>query len=282
MAEEIKTAWLFLTWLAPPIKAVVTIFWMMCAMTNKKPLSIGLAWQEAREFLIREAALLVPVALLFISIPVALLLTLMPANIQPGMDPAQAAKIAIPPAVGFAGLGVGLLMLTGLLTLYALALKPQISVREALQLAVRRLPVALAATIGIMVALFVPGVLVASISRPAGEVLMIVLGAVISVRLATLDAVIVDTQDGPVVAAKRAWAHSRGNALRIFAVVAMVGVALFAAMMTVQVVFGLVGLAFGGAAGVRPAGALGAAVALGLGRVLIAAMMARIYRQIEG
>jgi hypothetical protein len=260
----------------------MTIFWMMHAMTNNKPLSIGLAWQEARVFLMREAALLVPVALLFISIPVALLLTLMPANIQPGMDATQAAKVSIPPAVGLAGIGVGLLMLVGLLTLYALALKPQISVREALQLAVRRLPVALGATLGIMAALFVPGALVASVSRPAGEALMILLGAVISVRLATLDAVIVDTQHGPLAAAKRAWTHSRGNALRLLAVIAMIGVALFAAMMTVQVVFGLVGLAFGGAAGVRPAGALGAAVALGLGRVLIAAMMARIYRQIEG
>ena len=99
-----------------------------------KRLSLGAIWLETTPFIKREAGLLLPVALLFLAIPVALIFYAIPPELRHMQLDPTAPRPAIPAGAFFAILLCLLAVMSGTLSLYALALKPGISgVIEALR-----------------------------------------------------------------------------------------------------------------------------------------------------
>ena len=104
-------------------------------------LSIGKAWEETAAFVAREAALLLPVALLFVALPIVLLQEMTPPELVQWSASMKGTMPAVPGSYWFSLLLAVVLIWFGSLTLFALALRPGISVAEALRLALHRLPV---------------------------------------------------------------------------------------------------------------------------------------------
>lgn len=245
--------------------------------------SIGKAWTETAIFVRREGGLLFPVALLFVAVPVALIMEIMPKAAMSGpASDADAARAAA--ELG----GVGLLVvlaailvaLAGGIALSALALRPGISVGESLRLAVRRLPVMLGAGVVVGVILAVPLALAGMVSVQLAASVWIVAGLVAAIRLMLLNAVVVDRFGGVFDALRTAWALSRGQALRLSAV-ALVLVSLTTLGQIVgQMLFGVTGYLVGGADAGQIAAALATAAVTGVAQVYSTVMIARLYRQI--
>ncbi|HKX35088.1 MAG TPA: hypothetical protein VJM79_00270, partial [Rhizorhapis sp.] len=109
-------------------------------------LSIGAAWEETLAFVKREGTLLFPVALVFLALPAVVLQLLAPKELRTaGMVEEASNAPQLPPGFLLAMLVVLLVSMLGILAINALALRPGISVAEALQLAIRRMPVLIGA-----------------------------------------------------------------------------------------------------------------------------------------
>jgi hypothetical protein len=132
--------------------------------------SIGKAWEEAVAFVAREASLLFPVALLFLALPGLILQEMTPPQLAEWMaDPKRTGLPDIPPGFTVAMLLGVIIIWFGSLTLFALALRPGISVGEALRLGFARLPVLLGTA---LVAMFlIGGLMLAAIlvDKPHGR-----------------------------------------------------------------------------------------------------------------
>jgi len=96
-------------------------------------ISLAAIWDETRAYIAREAALLLPVTAGTIGVAMVILFLAVPEQ-TPGAPPLQPGAWALWLIPYF------LLLMAGTLALSALAIKPGLSVREALLLAVRRLP----------------------------------------------------------------------------------------------------------------------------------------------
>ncbi len=119
-------------------------------------MSIGKAWQEAVAFVAREATLLFPVALLFVALPGLILQEMTPPELAAWSLAPTASTMPAVPASYWLGLIVAVLLVWfGSLTLFALALRPGISVGEALRLGFHRLPVLIGTALAVIGALMV-------------------------------------------------------------------------------------------------------------------------------
>lgn len=244
--------------------------------------SVGRAWTEASAFVKREAGLLFPVALLFVSIPFALITQLIPADIRQALTMPRT-DMAMPEVSGGAILGVMLAMviaLMGGLALYALALRPGISVGEALQRAVRRFPVLLGVGLCVAVAFLVPLTFVALASPVLARTMAIFGGFFLSVRLLTLNAVIVDRNLGIIASLKTAWASTAGNFMRLLGFVFVLGGVTVFAEVVAQMLFGLAGFLIGGREAGTAGADIGTSFVLGVAQIYSSAMVARMYRQL--
>jgi len=245
-----------------------------------KKLSIGAAWLEAQPFVRRELPLLLPVALLFIAIPLALMFISIPPEFrQMQLDP-NAPRPELSGGVMVLVMACTLIVIAGSLSLYALALKPAISLKEALMVGFQRLPVALGATLIAGFAFALPVLVVTIVSPHLAGFVMLVAAVIFSVRLAMLNAIVVDGPVGALEALKRSWACSKGNFLRILGFMGMITVAIMLAQFVAQMLFGVIGFAAAGADGGRQAADFGGAIALALGQLLMIVMVARLYRQV--
>jgi len=245
-----------------------------------RKLSIGAAWLEAHPFIRRESALLLPVALFFIAVPMALMFASIPPEFrQVQLDP-NTPRPELSGGVMALVIMCTLTVMGGSLSLYALALKPAISLKEALLMGFRRLPIALGAslTAGFIVAL---PVLVAALVAPrlAGTI-MLIAAIIFSVRLMMLNAIVIDRPVGVIDALKKSWAYSRNGFLSILGFFVMISFAIMLAQFVAQMLFGVVGFAVAGEDGGRQARDLGGALALALGQLLMIVMIARLYRQV--
>ena len=257
-------------------------------------ISIGKAWEEAVAFIRREATLLFPVALLFVALPGLIVQEMTPPQLQEWFAQPKADAIPVMPP-GFAlSMLLGIVIIWfGSLALFALALRPGISVGEALRLSFSRLPVLLGTAVLVVVAIVafivviaLVSVIFAMASQQAAHAMGLLLGlaAVIivffaSIRLVLLNAVVIDTRGGVVESLRRAWALTRGHFWRLFGFLVIVMLLSTLVGTAAQVIFGLLGSLLAGPEGARLAGGIAAAAVSAVVQVYLLVMLARIYRQ---
>jgi hypothetical protein len=121
-------------------------------MNNRIKISLGSVWDEAFAFFKAEFALLTPLALLGFGMPTVLLLLVIPAN--------AADAGALKPGTWMAWfLPAAFFSMLGSLSVSALALRPGISVREAIGLAITRVPIGIGLFglyVGVQILLAIP------------------------------------------------------------------------------------------------------------------------------
>lgn len=246
-----------------------------------KPVSLSLAWEETLAFMKREGALIFPVALLFIAIPLALILQILPDQLRemtPGAPPPTPPALSGGATAAIAA--AAMVILGGALSCYALAVKPGVSLREALALGFRRVPHAFAAAFLIGIALAVPLMLLTMVSPQVGSLYMVAASLFFSVRFLLLNVVIVDRLDGPISAIRRSWAMTRGNAGRILLLIVVITLPIMLVQIVAGILLGLVGYALGGPEVGKQLSDLATAVALALGQLFMIVLTVRVYRQI--
>lgn len=257
-------------------------------------LSLNRAWDDANRFIRREIALLVPIALTLMVLPSAVFELVAP--------PRATAEAAPGPWLLALPL-FALFTLIGSLTITRLAFQDGLSVGEALRFALRRLPVAIGATLLLLGAAVLAMMPVAPMlsatpgAAPAvggGAALFLLLYAAalaagaffLFVRLLLVNVVIMAEAVGPVQAMKRSFALTGGHFPRLTALLLLfLAVSLVvggAASLAGGAVFvglgGLIGQAeIGGVLLALLSGAVSAAVS-----VYFVVMLTMIYRQIIG
>jgi hypothetical protein len=257
-------------------------------------LSIGKAWEESLAFIKREGSLLFPVALLFLSVPMAVLQLMIPPDYMQ-MAPGQtlASLPPLPGTVKVAMIVAGIVMLIGSLAVYALALRPGISVAEAIRLAIGRLPVVLGASllvgVALMFVLFGAAMIGGLLSVVTGKGGGVVLAAVamlaamlyVSARMLPLSALVIDRRPGVVAALRETLSLTRGQAGRLAAFILVSLILILVVQIAVQSVFGIVGTLLLGQEGGRSISNIAVALAAGAVNVYLMVFTARIYRQLE-
>ncbi len=192
-------------------------------------ISIGRVWDETWAFVRAEAGLLLPVAGATSGAGMLLLMLVMP-DLVGNQLPQGPWMLWLLPFYA--------LSLVGLLATTALALKPGISVREGLVLAIRRLP-ASAAVVMLLVAISLgaglPVALIGAIEAGGGgrvgpatafaNLVMFVALAWLSVRLLPIWPMVIDRIVTPVTALKESFALTRGHGPRLLGVVLLALVA---------------------------------------------------------
>ncbi|WHO38248.1 hypothetical protein PMI04_017070 [Sphingobium sp. AP49] len=257
-------------------------------------ISIGKAWEEAVAFVAREAALLFPVALLFVALPGLILQEMTPPQLAEWMiDPKRTGLPDIPPGFALASLLGVVLIWFGSLTLFALALRPGISVGEALRLGLARLPVLLGTALlamfllaALVLASIVVAVLLGLIAPPlgnaAGALLGILVGGVAlfaSIRLMLLNPAVIDGNQGVIQSLRHAWALTRGCAWRLLGFIMLLTIVSAIASMAAQTIFGAIAGLVGGPGAAQLVGGIAAAAVSTVIQVYMLVMLSRIYRQ---
>lgn len=257
-------------------------------------LSIGKAWVDSLAFIKREGQLLFPVALLFLSVPLAIMQQMIPADymqLQPGQT--LDSLPPLPVSVSLAIIIGAIVMLIGSLAVYALALRPGISVAEAIRLAMSRLPALLGASIlvgvALVLALFVVALIVGLLSVGIGKggvvqiTLLLMTGVLVygSARLMPLSAIVIDGRTGVVSSLRRSLALTNRQVGRIVAFLLLSMVLIFIVQLAVQSAFGVVGTLLLGKDTGRAISEIAVALSSGVLNVYLMVLTARIYRQLE-
>lgn len=260
-----------------------------------KSLSISTAWEETTAFVKREGHLLFPVALLFLALPGAALEIALPGGMREiRVAGDMKAATPIPPGLIPGILLVGLLALTGALAIYALALRPGISVAEALGLALRRLPVLVGAMLliglgfggAVIIASVIGSIAAMGAGKSAGVALMVALllpvVLFVSVRLLLLNAVVLNEPAGSIEAIRRGWRLTTGHFARLAGFLAALLLLMLVVQLVSQMLFGLAGIMLGGSALATLFAGLAVAAVNALVQVYFLVMTCRIYRQLAG
>ena len=257
-------------------------------------ISIGKAWEEAVAFIRREATLLFPVALLFVALPGLIVQEMTPPQLQEWFAQPKADAIPVMPP-GFAlSMLLGIVIIWfGSLALFALALRPGISVGEALRLSFARLPVLIgtallvvAAIVAFVVLIALLGAVFSLASQQAAAVMGLLLGTAavviiffVSVRLVLLNPVVIDTRAGVIESLRRAWSLTRGHFWRLLGFLLIVMLLSTLVGTAAQVIVGLLGGLLAGPEGARLAGGIAGAAVSAVIQVYLLVMLARLYRQ---
>lgn len=258
-------------------------------------MSIGKAWEETVPFVSRERSLLFPVALLFVALPGLIFQEMIPPELAK-WNMAKSSMPDVPPSFWLAMTLTIAIIWFGSLALFALALRPGISVGEALRLSFARLPVLLGAglaILGALLGLFIGILLIAGILSFAAKalgaalagLLMMALGIVaifVSVRLMLLNPVVIDGRDGVMASIRHSWALTRGHFWRLLGFLFILTILSAIAGAAAQTIFGVIGGLVGGAEGARLTGGIAAALVSTVIQVYMLVMIARLYRQAEG
>ena len=257
-------------------------------------ISIGKAWEETLPFVAREASLLLPVALLFLALPTLILQEMTPPSLQSWFAAPKPETVPdMPPGFALGMMLTILLTWFGSLALFALALRPGISVGEALRLSLARLPVLIGATFvvagmiaGILTAAVMVGVALSLASRQAGAAIGLLLGGgamgllcFAGVRLVLINPVIVDRGQGVMASLRQAWALTRGHFWRLLGFLVVMMLLFMVAGSAAQLIVGLLGGLAAGADGARLAGGIAGASISAVVQVYMLVMIASLYRQ---
>lgn len=256
-------------------------------------MSIGKAWEEASAFVRRERALLLPVAALFVALPAVILQEMTPPELtQWSMAPNRATLPPVPGSYWAAMILTFLLIWFGSLALFALALRPGISVGEALRLSLSRLPVLIGtAALGFaalmlitVVATLLAGILSIA-ARPAAILVLVGVGGAMlyaSIRLMLLHPVVIDGKAGVVASIRQAWALTKGHFWRLLAFIVVIMMLSLIVGGAAQTVLGALAGLVGGAEAARIVGGIAGAAVSTVVQVYLLVMLARLYRQAAG
>lgn len=258
-------------------------------------MSIGKAWEETVAFVARERSLLFPVALLFVALPGLVLQEMTPPELVNWKMGAESMP-TVPVSFALAMLIGVIVIWFGSLTLFALALRPGISVAEALRLSMARLPVLLGTALvvlgGLLAALVVAMMVVVAfslIAKSVGAALAMLLAIGVgagtiygSVRLLLLNPVVIDGNEGVMASLRHGWMLTRGHFWRLFGFILVLTLLSAIIGAAAQAVFGVLGALIGGADGGRLSGGIAAAIVSTVVQVYMLVMLARLYRQAEG
>ena len=251
--------------------------------------SFGDVWEQTRTFIAKEAALLLPVALLCFAIPLMIWSLVMPETLDPAKPPAPGAWMLAPAPLM-------IVQLVGWLALVSLTLIPAISVREAMHHALRRLPAALGvvlllAGMGFVLALAVAilagfASAISGSGRDGAQQIFIVgmMAALLAVatRLAVLWPNVVDGRSGPIGTLKRTLRLTKGNGWRLLGLLILAAVVSGIIDLTAEKAGGSVLLILGRIVGNEALGqsltlAL-SAVVVGLWQMVMVVYVAFLYR----
>jgi|KBSMisStaDraftv2_1062788.scaffolds.fasta_scaffold183846_2 hypothetical protein len=230
-------------------------------------------WDQTRAFVAKEVALLAPVALTCFALPLMIWSMIMPEAIDPAHPPAPGPWVVAP-------IPLMLIQLVGWLALVSLVLRPAISVKEAMQHALRKLPAALAVVLVLLgigsvmaVALaIVTGVV--SVFSGAGKegaqrlfiVLMIVALLIVTTRLIVLWPNVADGQGGPIRTVQRTLRLTKGDGWRLLGLLLLAAVVSAILSLTAEMAGGSVLLLLGRMVGND---ALGRSLALALNAIVV-------------
>ncbi|NIJ15472.1 glycerophosphoryl diester phosphodiesterase membrane domain-containing protein [Sphingobium vermicomposti] len=257
-------------------------------------MSIGKAWEETVAFVARERSLLFPVALLFVALPGLIVQEMTPPELA-----GWTMKEAFPdvPFSFWVAMLLGVILIWfGSLTLFALALRPGISVREALRLSLARLPVLLGTALTVVgllgaaiVAAAIVIVLLTLVAKPLAAALAMLLGVAVggmmlfaSVRLLLLNPVVIDGNAGVMDSLRHSWALTRGHFWRLLGFILILALLSAIVGSAAQAIFGVIGGLVGGPDSARLTGGIAGAAVSTLLQVYMLVMLARLYRQAEG
>ncbi len=252
--------------------------------------SLGAAAEQTKSFMRREGTLVLPVAFATFGLALILLSAFTPERspgqeVQPGIW-----SLAIIPLM--------ILTVIGQLAISYLVLRPGVTVREALGVAMKRLPTALA----VILLLFVAFCLVALILVLVLSVVVVAFGAgaegaavlgalaafvaliLVGARLLMAWPLIADRSEGPLAAVKQALALSKGYAWKFVALALAFGLVYVVLTGAVQLGLGSLLLIVGKLAGAERAALFLTAVLVALLAAAIqafwAVLLANIYRQL--
>lgn len=260
-------------------------------------LSITQAWNETAAFLKREAGLVVPIAILLLALPGAALQLAMPTD-EPGQMPQISVWFFVLIPVVFVA------SLIGSIAIAYLALRPGASVAEALQHALRRFPVLLAANLLIALAislvalpvLYMAGLgdLVAGTADPEAVAGRLVLGFLLLflififfwIRLMLVTPAGTIEPIGPITAIRRSWELTAGHFWKLLGFVLLVGIAALVVLLVVSTFFGLLIVALAGPPEPGSTTMVVTGIVSALLQALVSALfvvlIARIYAQLTG
>lgn len=201
-------------------------------------LSIGTAWDQTREIVARDGALIALVAAALFVLPSALSTLIAPQSATITQESANASGIG-----GIVQIIMTLISQIGALALTAIALRPGLSIGEALSTGVRRLFPAIGASllyiipmlviVAIMLSTFVgagtPEEMVARLKSMSGGQLMSIFVVFIiffylALRFCLANAVAVAESSNPVAILKRSWVLTRGHAFRLLGLLVLIGI----------------------------------------------------------
>lgn len=268
-------------------------------------LSITTAWNETTVFVKREAGLLFPLAFMLIALPVAVMEAVVPAA-DPDQMPEAGLWLLLIPVVVVA-------TIVGNIAISYLALRPGVSVGEALARGGRRFLPMFGATlivglvclfvffiISIIVAMAVPGVVGAAASAAPGSppdpalvratliMLAIFLPIIlfVAVRLLMMMPAAAAEDIGPLALIRRSWALTSGHFWKLLGFLLMVGILFSVLSYAITTVGGSIAILLGGP--LRPGSTSAFLIILLMAAVntfvapLMTALVARIYAQLAG
>ena len=250
-------------------------------------LSVSRAWEETKAVLRRDGRLFTTVALAFFVLPGVL------------------SDLVAPPSKGeqLPGLGVlllivavALLLLVGALAITCLALKGQVTVREAIGQGFRRVPVLVAASLLWAIPFLVLFVILLGpyIDQPESippsaslfTLLLMIAYAVIGIRMMLLTPLSVAESAAPVGMIRRSWELTRGHWWKLFGFFILSFLSLGIALLAVRSVFGTIAAAIGDQ--LEPLSvpllivSLATQIVTAAALTIISVMIARIYMQLSG
>ncbi len=260
-------------------------------MKHRITISLGTVWETTVGFVRAELSLLAPLALLGFGLPTVAMLLAVP------MDQAAAETLKPGPWMLWL-LPCGLFSMLGSIAVSALVLTPGVSVREAILVAIARLPAAIGLLllyVGVQVVLAVPLAFATLIdvrmSGSAGPIAMLVNLLDIAVmiwlfvRILPIWAVLADRPQSPFDAVRTAFRLTRGCYARLLLLRIVMAVAATLAMLVLLIPIGAVAQLIGTATGNTQVPVILSFVATG---VVIAGVIglwtvyvARLYRALE-
>lgn len=257
-------------------------------------LSLNKAWDDAQRFIRREAALLVPVALTLMVLPSAVFELMAP----------QRATVDTAPGSWLLALPVfALFTLLGSLAITRLAFQDGLSVGEALTVALRRLAIAIGASLILLavamlammpIAPMLPSAQGGAAGLGGGAALFMMVyamalfagGFFLFVRLLLVNVVIVVEAVGPIAAMKRSFALTNGHFLKFTGLLALFLVLSMVVGGAISLAGGAVFVGMGRLIGAEDIGRLLLALVSGAVSatlsVYFVVMLAMVYRQLTG
>lgn len=261
-------------------------------------LSISEAWSETASFVKREGRLLFPLAFMLVALPVAVLQAFTPTPPAPDQPPPAGLWLLLLPITLVASM-------VGNLAISYLALRPGVSVGEAIAHGGRRFfsllgAVLILSIVGIALALVVATIVVAlvpgaasggGVPTPATAAAMLILMLLmlpvvvyVSARLMVMTPLAAAESVGPIAIIRRSWKLTAGHGLKLVAFILLVGLTYVVGTAAIQIVAGLVILVF---AGPPQPGSLGALLLIiimaGVNTAVgpyLTSLIARVYAQL--